>query len=515
MGWTDFGFDNDHWTEHIVTGVTASISEGVTAGTRYDLLGKFASETLSTFAYNALDGKGFSDEYGDMHGTFNWQSFAPKAEYIGTYFGRMAGDYLSEKISEKLDGMAKKAADREAGKLPSGADDPFAGIEDMLGAAWQGLKKIKESLHEIEKGIAQGFNGLTGEIFSGVNEALVGLGSNIGHEIMDFGESVKNGIAYGEFNTDDSIEVRHAKLTNQMAEAGVNLRGMDPFETIGQRVVGNDGTVYKVTPSGMVAIGKMAAFGDREGGVLVGSQQGEAAAISGEIAETWKTSSAKEVNALLNQLKKIDPEAAKQWNRYFKGVRDSEARQNDINASLRQAELGTHSDVVKMYDERTKIKFNLDLITNGGDEGIISLPSGSLGVEYQLNKLKHFNFEINTDRFSDSSIEVQESLFMVAIDKSKLKGGALGISGSAGISVGSFKTFQDAINAYLGKGSEMNISLACGLSYGESNLNDYGRRWYNFSASIGAGASYNFGKTNTELYKPSTLYYGPKIKYGR
>jgi len=52
----------------------------------------------------------------------------------------------------------------------------------------------------------------------------------------------------------------------------------------------------------------------------------DAAQLNKEIAGTWKNSTAKEVNAKLNALRKIDPEAAKKWDAYFKGVREAEAK---------------------------------------------------------------------------------------------------------------------------------------------------------------------------------------------
>ena len=53
--------------------------------------------------------------------------------------------------------------------------------------------------------------------------------------------------------------------------------------------------------------------------------------ISRDIAATWKDSTAKEVNAKLNELRKIDPEAAKKWDAYFKGIRDKETNVKNNN----------------------------------------------------------------------------------------------------------------------------------------------------------------------------------------
>lgn len=93
------------------------------------------------------------------------------------------------------------------------------------------------------------------------------------------------------------------------------------------------------------------------------------------------------MNALLKQLKEVDPEAAKQWNRYFKGVRDSEARNNstlDINASLRQAELGTHGEANAIYthqwyeDQKTPlVKFG-EYLGNNPDAGLAACFGGAI-----------------------------------------------------------------------------------------------------------------------------------------
>ena len=148
---------------------------------------------------------------------FNWQSFAPKAENIGTFLGKTAGDYLSE----KLGGMAVNAAKREAGELPESANDPFAGIEDMLGAAWQGLKGIKADIRNIQNsitGLAGGaFDYLTGGLLSGANEGLFGIGKDIGEGLTAFAQRTGKLLTEGYFASDE--EVRDILARERIKEA--------------------------------------------------------------------------------------------------------------------------------------------------------------------------------------------------------------------------------------------------------------------------------------------------------
>ena len=58
-----------------------------------------------------------------------------------------------------------------------------------------------------------------------------------------------------------------------------------------------------------------------------------------------KSSSAKEVNGLLDELRKVDPEAAAKWDSYFKGVRESEAaRLQKLNSSKETTGNATEND---------------------------------------------------------------------------------------------------------------------------------------------------------------------------
>jgi hypothetical protein len=133
--WYELGFDNSNWTQHIVTGLAAQISEGVTAVTGNSTAGSFLQQGLLTAAYNIRDGQGFKDDYSSL----NWGVFNPGAQQLGSLIGGMASQYL------------KKAADnygaeQNRSRMPENPGDPFGTVENLLGGMWYGMRKLGESV---------------------------------------------------------------------------------------------------------------------------------------------------------------------------------------------------------------------------------------------------------------------------------------------------------------------------------------------------------------------------------
>jgi len=309
------------WTQHIATGVIASVSQGISAGSGYDALGKFASEALSTFAYNAFDGKGFTDDYGDMHGAFNWQSFAPKAEYVGMFLGKMAGDYLSAENVDKTQDSSKSSS-------PVGGTDPLSGVEDMLGAAWQGLKGIKDSIKDIQDKITEltgeKFDDFTGGLLRGANEGLFGFGENIGEGFTAFAQRTGNWISDGLFGNELEPVVGYGRVAGYEPDLKeINLPTLRS-NTNAQKLINNLAAQHGVDPNDMMEI-------------LIASNGVE---------------SVDDLQQLIRdgvQLKSVENFG---WEKGMQGKYYADydrmlAQQKallDVNASLRQAELGTHGE---------------------------------------------------------------------------------------------------------------------------------------------------------------------------
>ena len=314
------------WTQHIATGVIASVSQGISAGSGYDALGKFASEALSTFAYNAFDGKGFTDDYGDMHGAFNWQSFAPKAEYVGMFLGKMAGDYLSAENVDKTQDSSKSSS-------PVGGTDPLSGVEDMLGAAWQGLKGIKDSIKDIQDKITEltgeKFDDFTGGLLRGANEGLFGFGENIGEGFTAFAQRTGNWISDGLFGNELEPVVGYGRVAGYEPDLKeINLPTLRS-NTNAQKLINNLAAQHGVDPNDMMEI-------------LIASNGVE---------------SVDDLQQLIRdgvQLKSVENFG---WEKGMqdKYYADYDKMQNgklDINASLRQAELATHPETVRLYNKQ-------------------------------------------------------------------------------------------------------------------------------------------------------------------
>jgi len=117
-GWTDFGFDNDNWSDHIFAGVNSGLGS---AGVGGQLIG----EALRTATYNLIDGKGFSES---GQGSFNWDQFKLTARDVGT------------NLISALDFIFN--GEQEDSKSDTG--DPFSKAETMLGGWWESIRREYE-----------------------------------------------------------------------------------------------------------------------------------------------------------------------------------------------------------------------------------------------------------------------------------------------------------------------------------------------------------------------------------
>lgn len=335
-------------------------------------------------------------------------------------------------------------------------------------------------------------------------------------------EKTGNLVSYGEFGTDGDPKFVEAKLTSQMADAGIDLGGTDPREKLGQKVVGNDGTLYKVTADGMVAVGQVQGFGDRDSGQLV-SPNAYADTLKQDILDSYKDSTALIINSKLAELREIDPNAAAVIDAKFASIRTAEAKAlaqsegmgQDFDSIIKnmtidpskisqreqelrdtQVYLDNPVEIKPTVNYHTTVIPIVDIISTIALETTVTFLGGSLGTEIQANEYKHYTLEIDHENRLNSSISVETIYFGSGVDKNELQGIGATASYSAGLSFGRFDTIEEGLKTFIGTGKELNALI---INIGQSDRNENGNRWTNMSVSDGKGVIFNAGNTYTDI----------------
>ena len=382
-GWNNISFDNDSWSEHLTAGAAAGVNagmsygsgktEGLSSNMRSDMLGQMVTQGINTAAIKLSGGKGFSDEFIQRNRNYNWNAMAPDASKLGSMIGGMAGEYLNK---SRADYDQRKKERENSPQVPGGAD-PLVNVETLLGGLWYGMDKAKEYAGEIMSGISNfggdmindfGLNdeisAITGTVTGAYNTAAGYVNSfaditrGMVADLDEFADRTGNLVTGDGFNTNKEVTdvkvARYKELLNNptlMAANGGSSAGLDAEamawknESARADEMNQLAKELGISPEMNLKLQQQAITGN------------QADYLNKQIADTWKTGSAKEVNALLKELAKVNPEAAKQWNGYFKGVRDTESalayqKQLNINSSLREAELGTHAEANAIYAQQ-------------------------------------------------------------------------------------------------------------------------------------------------------------------
>ena len=198
--WTDIGFDNKHWGEHIMVGVASGISQGVAGATGNSMIGDMVEHGLLTAAYNISGGHGFKNDYSK----YNWNSMAPTAEKFGSQTGSAFSNYMTEKYGRK----DNKPTDTGRPYQP-GEDDPLGFIDEMLGAAYYGVQKVNEYANDITaciRGInvfnyieefGNDIDGIFGDIGAAAANGAIKAGTKAWEEMKDGTDSAWDGLSAG------------------------------------------------------------------------------------------------------------------------------------------------------------------------------------------------------------------------------------------------------------------------------------------------------------------------------
>jgi len=167
-------------------------------------------------------------------------------------------------------------------------------------------------------------------------------------------EKTGNLVSYGAFGLDTDRNVVTAKLTDQMSDAGINLNGVDPVVKIGQKVMGNDGTVYVVEADGLKEYTRVKDyFPSDEGGIVDTNAYGKY--LEDKLYNTWQDSTPLIRNAMITELEQVNPEAAGEFKTARADLIATEKREQayalqlETNSSLRNMELATYSETRKLY----------------------------------------------------------------------------------------------------------------------------------------------------------------------
>ena len=142
--WYKLGFDNSNWTQHLLTGLAAQISEGVTMATGNSTAGSFIQQGLMTVGYNISGGKGFKDDYSSI----NWGVFNSGAQQLGSMMGGMASRYLDTAAN-------KYGAEQSKSRMPETPGDPLGAMENLLGGMWYGMRKLGESVSDMYSSVLE------------------------------------------------------------------------------------------------------------------------------------------------------------------------------------------------------------------------------------------------------------------------------------------------------------------------------------------------------------------------
>jgi len=184
-GWGDWGFDNSHWSDHIMAGVGGAI--GTQSGKLPGQSGEGITELLRFTAYHALDGKGFENRAGVNEGQYNWNLFKPDASHMGSSLFKVA-----QLLGQRMNQQPK---DGEKPGLPSpDTRDPWQEAETGTGGWWLSNRRWDENVSDIfgriAGNISESYNegGIDGVILDGISAYAGFIGSSA---VSEFNETVQ------------------------------------------------------------------------------------------------------------------------------------------------------------------------------------------------------------------------------------------------------------------------------------------------------------------------------------
>jgi hypothetical protein len=342
-------------------------------------------------------------------------------------------------------------------------------------------------------------------------------GANVVNDTMVVAEKTGNLVSYGAFGLDTDRNVVTAKLTDQMSDAGINLNGVDPVGKIGQKVMGNDGTVYVVGANGLTMYGRVEDYTPGEpGGTVDTNAYGKY--LEDKIYNTWKESTPLIINALIAELEQINPDAAREIKAGLAGINAAEKREQAYalqlatDSSLRNAELGLYDETEKIYKDQNIVHKGLGIQNTTTVGSSFSFYTLSAGIESNRTFMGHIELTIDKTDYSNSSITLTGATWT----STNYKTGAgnyhaddntqYGLGGavvSAGNSFGFTlePSANKAIENIAGKSTSIDVStpVIVGVNVSQSDKNENGNSWRNAGLDVGIGIQATCGRPTTKF----------------
>ncbi len=176
---------------------------------------------------------------------------APGAEKLGNQLGSMASNYMEEQ-GKKYEG------ERNASGSPVDAGDPLGPIDNILGAAWYGMKQTKDYISDIgisiagytgsviddlgltgaantitggidtvlgyTRGMSDAVNGITGSVGATMESGIMAAGRGLGNGVSAFAQRTGKWVSDGLFGNDPEPVVGYGRVAGIYTDKKGNIR---------------------------------------------------------------------------------------------------------------------------------------------------------------------------------------------------------------------------------------------------------------------------------------------------